>query len=91
MLAVDAQGKSRVVTVGRAKIETRPLLAIDAVAPSGVKVNLIVQDDWHVRVLGPGGTVLNVTELTAGTKVLGYLPVEQRHVGYPIDEFCIEK
>ncbi|CAL9374951.1 3-amino-4-hydroxybenzoic acid synthase [Streptomyces sp. enrichment culture] len=91
VLAVDAQGKSRVVTVGRVKIETRPLLAIDAVAPSGVKVNLIVQDDWHVRVLGPGGTVLNVTELTEGTKVLGCLPVEQRHVGYPIDEFCIEK
>ena len=91
VLAVDAKGKSRVVTVGRVKIETRPLLAIDAVAASGVKVNLIVQDDWHVRVLGPGGTVLNVTELTEGTKLLGYLPIEQRHVGYPIDEFCIEK
>ncbi|PJE95958.1 3-dehydroquinate synthase II family protein [Streptomyces carminius] len=91
VLAVDSQGRSRVVTVGRVKIETRPLLAIDAVAPSGVKVNLIVQDDWHVRVLGPGGTVLNVTELTEGTKLLGCLPVEQRHVGYPINEFCIEK
>ncbi|WP_326799017.1 3-dehydroquinate synthase II [Streptomyces sp. NBC_01808] len=91
VLAVDSAGKTRVVTVGRVKIETRPLLAIDAVAPSGVTVNLIVQDDWHVRVLGPGGEVLNVTDLTPGTKVLGYLPVEQRHVGYPIDEFCIEK
>jgi 3-amino-4-hydroxybenzoic acid synthase len=91
VLAVDAHGKSRIVTVGRVKIETRPLLAIDAVAPSGVRVNLIVQDDWHVRVLGPGGVVHNVTELVAGTTVLGHLPVEQRHVGYPIDEFCIEK
>jgi len=91
VLAVDSTGKTRMVTVGRVKIETRPLLAIDAVAPSGVQVNLIVQDDWHVRVLGPGGTVLNVTELTPGTKVLGYLPTEQRHVGYPIDEFCIEQ
>ena len=91
VLAVDSAGRSRIVTVGRVKIETRPLLAIDAVAPSGVKVNLIVQDDWHVRVLGPGGTVLNVTELAPGTTVLGCLPVEQRHVGYPIDEFCIEK
>nr|WP_042178294.1 3-dehydroquinate synthase II family protein [Kibdelosporangium sp. MJ126-NF4]CEL13096.1 3,7-dideoxy-D-threo-hepto-2, 6-diulosonate synthase [Kibdelosporangium sp. MJ126-NF4]CTQ98783.1 3,7-dideoxy-D-threo-hepto-2, 6-diulosonate synthase (EC 4.2.3.-) [Kibdelosporangium sp. MJ126-NF4] len=91
VLGVDAKGQVRVVTVGRVKIETRPLLAIDAVAKSGVAVNLIVQDDWHVRVLGPGGVVLNVTELAAGTKVLGHLPVEQRHVGYPIDEFCIEK
>ncbi len=91
VLAVDAKGQVRVVTVGRVKIERRPMLAIDAVSDSGVQVNLIVQDDWHVRVLGPGGTVLNVTDLTAGTKVLGYLPVEQRHVGYRIDEFCIEK
>ncbi|MFI9583677.1 3-dehydroquinate synthase II family protein [Streptomyces sp. NPDC052236] len=91
VLAVDAKGQARVVTVGRVKIETRPLLSIDAVSPSGVDVNLIVQDDWHVRVLGPGGTVLNVTELTPGMKVLGHLPTKQRHVGYPIDEFCIEK
>lgn len=91
VLAVDSAGRTRMVTVGRVKIETRPLLAIDAVFPSGVAVNLIVQDDWHVRVLGPGGAVLNVTELTAGSRVLGHLPTEQRHVGYPIDEFCIEQ
>jgi 3-amino-4-hydroxybenzoic acid synthase len=91
VLAVDSAGRTRMVTVGRVKIETRPLLALDARAPSGVPVNLIVQDDWHVRVLGPGGAVLNVTELTAGSRVLGYLPTEQRHVGYPIDEFCIEQ
>lgn len=91
VLAVDSAGRSRMVTVGRVKIETRPMLAIDAVAPSGVPVNLIVQDDWHVRVLGPGGAVLNVTELTSCTRLLGYLPSEQRHVGYPIDEFCLEQ
>lgn len=91
VLAVDASGRSRLVTVGRVKIETRPMLAIDAVAPSGQQVNLIVQDDWHVRVLGPQGAVLNVTELTAGSVVLGFLPTEQRHVGYPIAEYCIEQ
>ncbi len=91
VLAVDSAGRTRMAAVGRVKIETRPLLAIDAVAPSGLAVNLIVQDDWHVRVLGPGGAVLNVTELTAGVAMLGYLPTEQRHVGYPIDEFCIEQ
>jgi 3-amino-4-hydroxybenzoic acid synthase len=91
VLAVDIKGDTRVVTVGRVKIESRPLLSINAVAPSGVTVNLILQDDWHVRVLGPGGTVLNSTELKPGDKVLGYLPTEDRHVGYPIAEFCLEK
>jgi len=91
VLAVDANGRSRLVTVGRAKIETRPLLAIDAVAADGRTVNLIVQDDWHVRVLGPGGAVLNTTALRPGDVVLGYLLAKDRHVGYPIDELCYEQ
>lgn len=89
--AVDIHGRTRLVTVGRVKIETRPLLSVDAVAPDGRTANLILQDDWHVRVLGPGGTVLNSTELKPGDKVLGYLPLQDRHVGYPINEFCLEK
>ena len=57
----------------------------------GAEVNAIVQDDWHVRVLGPDGAVLNSTALVAGDVVLGYLPVHDRHVGYPIDELCYEQ
>lgn len=91
VLAVDTKGQTRLVTVGRVKIETRPLLSVDAVAPDGRTVNLILQDDWHVRVLGPDAVVLNSTELKPGDKVLGYLPTEDRHVGYPIDEFCREQ
>lgn len=91
VLAVDTKGHTRVVTVGRVKIESRPLLSVDAVAPNGTTVNLILQDDWHVRVLGPGAAVLNSTELRPGDRVLGYLPVEDRHVGYPITEFCREQ
>jgi 3-amino-4-hydroxybenzoic acid synthase len=91
VLAVDADGYTRPVTVGRVKIETRPLLAITALAPDGRWVNLIVQDDWHVRVLGPGATVLNSTALTPGDRILGYLPARARHVGYPIDELCYEQ
>jgi 3-amino-4-hydroxybenzoic acid synthase len=91
VLAVDASGRTRQVTVGRTKIETRPLLSVDAVAPDGREVNLILQDDWHVRVLGPGGAVLNSTALVVGDRLLGYLPDAQRHVGYPIDEFCREQ
>lgn len=91
VMAVDVKGQARLVTVGRVKIESRPLLSIDAAAPDGTLVNLIVQDDWHVRVLGPGGAVLNSTELGRGDRVLGVLPSQDRHVGHPISEFCLEK
>ena len=89
-LAVNADGKTRRVVVGRAKMESRPLLTITAHSADGVAVSLTVQDDWHVRVLGPGSKVLNVTELGAGDELLGYLATDQRHVGYPIGEFCKE-
>jgi len=91
VLAVDVAGHCRLVAVGRVKIESRPLLSIDAVGAAGRPANLIVQDDWHVRLLGPDAAVLNVTELQPGDVLLGYLPTSQRHVGYAIDEFCIEK
>jgi 3-amino-4-hydroxybenzoic acid synthase len=91
VLAVDVRGHSRLVSVGRVKVETRPLLSIDAVTGDGQEVNLIVQDDWHVRVLGPGGAVLNSTSLAPGDRLLGYVATKDRHVGYPIDEFCAER
>lgn len=91
VMAVDVKGRSRLVSVGRVKIESRPLISVDAVHANGQRVNLILQDDWHVRVLGPGGAVLNSTELKPGDIVLGHLPTADRHVGYPIDEFCLEQ
>lgn len=90
VLAVAADGRTREVVVGRAKIETRPLLTIDGVDVAGVAVSLTVQDDWHVRVLGPGAAVLNVTELRSGDRILGYRSAAGRHVGFPVDEFCVE-
>lgn len=90
VLAVNSDGRTRRVVVGRAKLESRPMLAITAHAGDGTVVSLTVQDDWHVRVLGPGGKVRNVTELQAGDELLGYLATDQRHVGMPIGEFCRE-
>jgi len=90
-MGVDTNGRTRRITVGRIKLESRPLLSIDAKAEDGTQINLIVQDDWHVRVLGPGDAVLNVTELKEGTEVLGYVVRDKRHVGWPVAEFCIEK
>ncbi|RJK98189.1 3-dehydroquinate synthase II family protein [Vallicoccus soli] len=89
--AVGADGRTREVPVGRVKMETRPLISVDAVSADGRPVNLILQHDWHVRVLGPGAEVLNSTELRPGHRLLGHLPTADRHVGYPIDEFCLEQ
>ncbi|MCI0386309.1 3-dehydroquinate synthase II [Streptomyces sp. CNQ085] len=91
ILAVGADGRTRRVVVGRIKLESRPMLTIKAVSEDGTEVSLMVQDDWHVRVLGPGAAVLNVTELKAGDQLLGYVSTEKRHVGWPVKEYCVEK
>jgi 3-amino-4-hydroxybenzoic acid synthase len=91
VLGVTADGRTRRIVVGRVKLESRPLLTVRAKSEEGVEVSLTLQDDWHVRVLGPGATVLNCTELKPGDKLLGYIATDKRHVGWPVGEFCIEK
>lgn len=91
VLAVRVDGSAREVRIGRVKIERRPLISVNARTPDGRLVNLIAQDDWHVRLLGPGGSVNNVTELRAGDRLCGLVPTDSRHVGLPITEFCDER
>jgi 3-amino-4-hydroxybenzoic acid synthase len=91
VLAVTAQGNTRILTVGRIKMERRPLLLIRAVSSQGVQVNTIIQDDWHVRLLGPQGEVRNSTKLGPDDKILGLLDAPGRHVGIAIEERIVEK
>ena len=91
ILAVRTDGSVREVRIGRVKIERRPLISITATSTGGKTINVIAQDDWHVRLLGPGGSVNNVTELKPGDVLLGYVPTEARHVGLPLTEFCEER
>lgn len=88
---VRVTGETRPLVVGRAKIETRPLLLVKTVTPNGEAASLLLQNDWHVRLLGPGGIVHNITELKPGSVVLGYSAARSRHVGMAVDEYCLEK
>jgi 3-amino-4-hydroxybenzoic acid synthase len=88
---VRVNGETRPIVVGRCKIETRPLLLVKCKAKDGSEASIILQNDWHVRVLGPGGKVLNITELKPGEIVLGYKASRSRHVGMAVDEYCLEQ
>ena len=91
VLAVDTAGGTRPLTVGRVKIERRPLIGVDATAPDGQDLGVVLQNDWHVRVLGPDGSVHNVTELRPGDALVGHVLEVPRHVGIAVSEFCLEK
>lgn len=90
LLAVATSGRTRTVSVGRVKIEKRPLLKIEAEA-NGLRLNVIVQDDWHIRIFGGDGEVRNASTIKAGEKLLAYVCPGGRHVGIKINEQIEEK
>lgn len=89
VLAVDSEGRSRSVIVGRSKIEKRPLLMIRAEA-EGREFATIVQNAETIRLCTPDGAV-SVSELEEGQQVLVKLEKGGRHFGKSIEETIREK
>lgn len=91
IMVVDQSGKTRRSTVGRVKTEIRPLRLIEVEFENKERANIIMQDDWHVRVFNDEGNPANITHLKKGDKVLGYYTKPGRHVGIRIEEDIREK
>lgn len=91
VMIVGTDGRTRRATVGRMKTEVRPLRLIEAEFADKSRVNVLMQDDWHVRVFSADGKPLNITELKLGDQVLGHRTSPGRHVGIRIDERILEE
>jgi 3-dehydroquinate synthase II len=91
VLIVDRKGKVRPASVGRIKIELRPLILVEAEA-EGKKIKTILQNAETIRLVTPKGSK-PVTELKAGDEVLAHLATsEGRHFGVAVpDETVIER
>ncbi len=91
VLIVDRNGKTRPGTVGRVKIELRPLILIEAEA-EGKKLKTILQNAETIRLVIPKGSK-PVTELKAGDEVLAHVTTSAgRHFGVAVpDETVIER
>lgn len=90
VLCVDTEGRTRTLTVGRVKVEVRPLLLIEGEA-AGQSLNVIVQDDWHIRLMGADKQPRNATEVRPGDELLSYVCKPGRHVGLAVEETIIER
>jgi len=90
LLCVDTDGNTREVSVGRIKIEQRPLLLIEVIV-GDININAIVQDDWHIRILSGTGAPLNASTLKIGDELLCYICDTGRHVGIKINESLTEQ
>jgi len=90
IVGVNANGQTVPLVVGRAKIERRPLLLVEAVSPRGEAIT-ICQNAETIRLVQPGGEAISVVQLKPGNEVLGYVEEAGRHFGYKVDESIVER
>jgi 3-dehydroquinate synthase II len=90
VLVVNHEGRSRVAVVGRAKVESRPLLLITAAA-EGREIATILQNAETIRLTRPDGEAVSVVSLKPGDEVLVALEAGARHFGHAISETILEK
>ncbi|KAK7266355.1 hypothetical protein RIF29_18999 [Crotalaria pallida] len=97
VIVVDQEGKQRIAIVGRVKIETRPLLLVEAKRDSDDQtISILLQNAETVAmVCSPQGntllkTAIPVTSLKVGDEVLLRVQGEARHTGIEIQEFIVE-
>jgi len=90
VLIVDFQGKTTVATVGRIKIEKRPMMLIQARAGERM-ISTIVQNAETIRLTDPEGHPVSVVRLAPGDKVRVAVETCARHFGYKIEETITER
>ena len=85
VLVVDWQGNLSTATVGRAKVEVRPMLQIIAEV-QGKEGSIFLQNAETIRLVSPDGTPVSVVQIKAGDEVLVHLDNAGRHFGMRIEE-----
>jgi 3-dehydroquinate synthase II len=91
ILVVGNDGSSRKSTVGRSKIESRPMRMVKAQLDDS-KGSVILQNAETIRLITKDKSLVSVTDLKIGDEVLVYTkPSSGRHFGMSVDEFILEK
>ncbi len=91
VLIVNKEGKVKKANVGRAKIEFRPLILVEAEV-EGASIKTILQNAETIRLVTPEGSK-PVTELKTGDTVIAHIAAKGgRHFGVSVpDETVIER
>ena len=92
VLIVNSKGLTRIVSVGRSKIETRPLRLFKAICENEIG-SIIVQNAETIRFLDKNEQMLPVTHVRIGDEILVFSKKPSgRHFGMEVsDEYILEK
>jgi 3-dehydroquinate synthase II len=90
VLVVNFEGKSYPAVVGRAKVEKRPLVLVEA-EEKGQNISVILQNAETITLTQPDGKAVSLVDLQEGSEVLVYRERAGRHFGIQIDETIVER
>ncbi|MEM2890431.1 MAG: 3-dehydroquinate synthase II [Candidatus Hadarchaeum sp.] len=90
VLLVNFRGEARVATVGRVKIERRPLLLIE-VEHAGEIYKTLLQNAETINLVGKDGAPISVARLRPGDEVLIHVEKAGRHFGISVEETVVER
>ena len=90
VLIVDFKGGTKTAQIGRCKIETRPMILIEAEV-DGRKISVYLQNAETINLVRPDGQPVSVAKLKEGDQVLAHLEAGGRHFGMKISETLVEK
>lgn len=90
VLVVDFEGTSYPAVVGRAKVERRPLVLVEA-DENGENVTAILQNAETIRLTQPDGKAVSLVDLNGGSEVLVCREKGGRHFGVSLEETIRER
>jgi 3-dehydroquinate synthase II len=94
VLIVNVHGNTRIVSIARVKIETRPMFLYEIeVERSNQKITILVtvQNAETIRVVKPDGTPCSAPDMKIGDEILVFVGPGATHFGTAIKETIIEK
>ena len=91
ILLVNTDGMLRSATIGRLKIEIRPMLLIKWIDENDKEGSMFLQQAETVRVVGLDKKTKSITALKEGEIVLGWCDMGARHIGASISSNVTER
>ncbi|MFX1256577.1 MAG: 3-dehydroquinate synthase II [Promethearchaeota archaeon] len=94
VLVINNKGEARIVSVGRVKIETRPMLRFELEVKKGdnkFPINCICQNAETIRLVDDQGNAKSVVDIKIGDEVLVHIGPGATHFGTAIKETILEK
>lgn len=91
ILLVNTEGVLRSATIGRLKIEVRPMILIKWIDENDKEGSMFLQQAETVRVVGLDNKTKSITALKEGEIVLGWCDMGARHIGASISSNVTER